>query len=104
LWALREDASEAQGMEGKAVKHDISIPISRIPEFVAVASALLNDRFPGDRLVVFGHLGDGNLHFNVSPPVGEDGASLIARGAAINRTIHDLVAAYNGSISAEHGL
>jgi FAD/FMN-containing dehydrogenase len=104
LWALREEASEAQGMEGKAVKHDISIPISRIPEFVAVASALLNDRFPGDRLVVFGHLGDGNLHFNVSPPVGEDGASLIARGAAINRTIHDLVAAYNGSISAEHGL
>ena len=104
LWALREAVSEAQGMEGKTVKHDISIPISRIPEFVTTASALLNDRFPGDRLVVFGHLGDGNLHFNVSPPVGEDGTGLVARRDAINRTVHDLVAAYDGSISAEHGL
>jgi FAD/FMN-containing dehydrogenase len=104
LWALREGASEAQGMEGKAVKHDISVPISRIPDFIAAASRLLNNQFPGDRLIVFGHLGDGNLHFNISPPVGEDGAGLIARQDAINRTVHDLVAAYDGSISAEHGL
>jgi FAD/FMN-containing dehydrogenase len=104
LWALREGVSEAQGMEGKAVKHDISIPISRIPEFIAAASLLLNDQFPGDRLIVFGHLGDGNLHFNISPPIGKDGADLIARQDAINRTVHDLVAAYDGSISAEHGL
>jgi FAD/FMN-containing dehydrogenase len=104
LWALREGASEAQGMEGKTVKHDISIPISRIPEFIAAASLLLNDQFPGDRLIVFGHLGDGNLHFNISPPIGKDGADLIAQQDAINRTVHDLVAAYDGSISAEHGL
>jgi FAD/FMN-containing dehydrogenase len=104
LWSLRENASEAQGMEGKTVKHDISIPISRIPQFVAAASAALDARFPGDRLVVFGHLGDGNLHFNISPPVGGDGAMLAARQEAINWTVHDLVAAHDGSISAEHGL
>ncbi len=104
LWSLRETASEAQGMEGKAVKHDISIPISQIPEFIAAASRLLNNQFPGDRLIVFGHLGDGNLHFNISPPIGESGDSLVARQDAINRTVHDLVAAYDGSISAEHGL
>lgn len=104
LWSLRESASEAQGMEGKAVKHDISIPISQIPEFIAAASRLLNNQFPGDRLIVFGHLGDGNLHFNISPPIGESGDSLVARQDAINRTVHDLVAAYDGSISAEHGL
>ena len=104
LWALREDVSEAQGMEGKTIKHDISLPISQIPDFIAAASRLLNNQFPGDRLIVFGHLGDGNLHFNISPPVGEDGAGLIARQDAINRTVHDLVAAYDGSISAEHGL
>jgi FAD/FMN-containing dehydrogenase len=91
-------------MEGKAVKHDISIPISQIPEFIAAASRLLNNQFPGDRLIVFGHLGDGNLHFNISPPIGEGGDGLVARQDAINRTVHDLVAAYDGSISAEHGL
>jgi FAD/FMN-containing dehydrogenase len=96
--------SEAQAMEGKAIKHDISIPISRIPQFVATASALFNGRFAGNRPIVFGHLGDGNLHFNVSPPVGEDDASFLARQDAINRAVHDLVAAHDGSISAEHGL
>ena len=104
LWALREDASEAQGMEGKTIKHDISIPISRIPKFVATASALFHDRFPGDRLVVFGHLGDGNLHFNVSPPIGENDTSFMARQDTINQAVHDLVASCDGSISAEHGL
>jgi FAD/FMN-containing dehydrogenase len=104
LWALREDASEAQGMEGKTIKHDISLPISRIPQFVAAASALFHDRFPGNRLVVFGHLGDGNLHFNVSPPIGEDHASFMGRQDAINQAVHDLVASCDGSISAEHGL
>lgn len=104
LRALREDASEAQGMEGTTIKHDISIPISRIPQFVAAASAVFDDRFPGDRLVVFGHLGDGNLHFNVSPPIGEDDTSFMARQDAINQAVHDLVASCDGSISAEHGL
>jgi FAD/FMN-containing dehydrogenase len=104
LWALREDASEAQAMEGKSIKHDISIPISRIPEFVTRTSAIFQERFPGDRLVVFGHLGDGNLHFNVSPPIGENGENFIARQEAINLAVHGLVATYNGSISAEHGL
>lgn len=104
LWSLRENASEAQGMEGQTIKHDISIPISRIPQFVAAASAALDAQFTGDRLVVFGHLGDGNLHFNMSPPAGGDGTMFAARQEAINRTVHDLVTAYDGSISAEHGL
>jgi FAD/FMN-containing dehydrogenase len=104
LWALREDVSEAQGMEGKTIKHDISLPISRIPQFVATASALFHDRFSGNRLVVFGHLGDGNLHFNVSPPIGEDDACFVARQGVINQAVHDLVASCDGSISAEHGL
>jgi FAD/FMN-containing dehydrogenase len=108
LWALREDISESQGAEGKTIKHDISLPISRIAEFVTHTSAAIDSRFPGQRLVVFGHLGDGNLHYNVSPAAGrmgpEHAVSFAALEGPINRLVHDAVAALDGSISAEHGL
>jgi FAD/FMN-containing dehydrogenase len=104
FWALRENISEAQAAEGKNVKHDVSVPISAIGAFVERTDALLAERFPGIRMVVFGHLGDGNLHYNVSPPVGVDGDALLERQDAINAVVHDAVAAAGGSISAEHGI
>lgn len=107
LWALREDVSEAQAAEGSAIKHDISLPISRIAEFVQSQEQAIAQAFPGMRLVVFGHVGDGNLHFNLSPPEGADAGALerfAASEAALNRLVHDAVALRGGSISAEHGL
>ncbi|HSV47186.1 MAG TPA: FAD-binding oxidoreductase [Ramlibacter sp.] len=108
LWALREDISESQGAEGKTIKHDISLPISRIADFIARTDAAIAASFPGVRMMVFGHLGDGNLHYNVSPPAGpgspEDAAAFLALEPALNRLVHDAVAAAGGSISAEHGL
>jgi FAD/FMN-containing dehydrogenase len=108
LWALREDISESQGAEGKTIKHDISLPISCIAEFVASTSAAIERHFPGQRLVAFGHLGDGNLHYNVSPAADKSGpehaAAFVALEGAINRLVHDAVVAHGGSISAEHGL
>lgn len=108
LWALREDISEAQGAEGKTIKHDISMPISRIAEFIEKTDAAIAQAFPGVRMVVFGHLGDGNLHYNVSPPAGrcgsEHAADFVALEVPLNRLVHDSVVAHGGSISAEHGL
>ena len=114
FWALRENISEAQAHEGKNIKHDIAIPISDIAQFVDVASRAITEGFPGTRMVVFGHLGDGNLHFNVSPPARQAGLSseaarqqeedFMAQQDAINRLTHDWVAQFKGSISAEHGL
>src|SRR5262245_28086056 len=104
LWALREYISEAQSAEGQNIKHDISIPISRIGDFIDVTDAKLAAGFPGIRMVTFGHLGDGNLHYNVSHPVGGDEAAFIARTEAVNRVVHDSVAEFGGSISAEHGI
>jgi FAD/FMN-containing dehydrogenase len=108
LWELRENISDAQGAEGPAIKHDIALPISRIPEFIETTGAALGRVFPGTRLVVFGHLGDGNLHYNLSPaamPAGsEREAAFRALEGPANRLVHDAVAARDGSISAEHGL
>ena len=104
LWALRENISEAQARAGKNIKHDIAVPIASLPAFIAAASHDLHAAFAGIRLVVFGHMGDGNLHFNVSPPTGADAAQFLQNQDAINRIVHDLVARFNGSISAEHGL
>jgi FAD/FMN-containing dehydrogenase len=104
FWALRENISEAQGAEGKNVKHDIAVPISAIGEFVAATDAAIAQAFPGARMVVFGHLGDGNLHYNVSPPEGADHDAFMAQQDALNRLVHDAVAAHGGSISAEHGI
>jgi FAD/FMN-containing dehydrogenase len=104
LWALRENISEAQKIEGLSIKHDISLPVSRIPEFIARCDTALGENFPGVRTVCFGHLGDGNLHYNQSQSAGQDNAAFIAQSAAVNRIVHDLVHELGGSISAEHGL
>ncbi len=104
LWSLRENISEAQRFEGASIKHDISVPISSIAEFVTRASAALEAAFQGIRIVAFGHMGDGNLHFNVSRPQAQSDSEFFARALQINKIVHDLVHTMNGSISAEHGL
>lgn len=108
LWALRENVSEAQAAEGPTVKHDISIPISQIPDFLEKSGTAIAADFPEVRLGVFGHLGDGNLHYNVLPPadIGNGGKSdaFISLESELNRLVHDLVSDFGGSISAEHGL
>jgi len=105
LWALREDISEAQGADGPTIKHDIALPIACIPDFIERTDAAITRHFPGLRLVVFGHLGDGNLHYNLSPPAGGmPKADFVALEAPINRLVHDAVHDAGGSISAEHGL
>ena len=104
LWALRENISEAQRFEGASIKHDISVPISAVPEFVTRASAALAAAFHGIRIVAFGHMGDGNLHFNVSRPLAQSDTEFFAQAHRISEIVHDLVHAMNGSISAEHGL
>ena len=104
LWQLREHIPLAQAADGKNIKHDISLPVSRIAEFIAHTEPLLQQAFPGCQLVCFGHLGDGNLHFNVAPPPGIGNEEFLANQDAVNRVVHDNVTAFNGSISAEHGI
>jgi len=105
LWRLRHEAlGEAQRRDGRNVKHDISVPISRIPAFLKATAAVLEARFPGVRPVAFGHLGDGNLHYNVAHAPGQAVEALFAQEDAIHETVHDSVHAHGGSISAEHGI
>ena len=104
FWKLREFISEAQAHEGPNIKHDVSIPISRIADFISATDAELARAHPGVRMVTFGHLGDGNLHYNVSAPEGVAPDVLVMHTAAINLMVHDSVARFGGSISAEHGL
>ncbi len=104
LWRLRESVSEAQKPEGGSIKHDVSVPIARIPEFIETASNAVETLVPGARPVPFGHIGDGNIHFNISVPKGADNAAFLARWEEISRVVHDIVHRFGGSISAEHGL
>lgn len=104
LWQLRENISEAQKIEGISIKHDVSVPVSRIPEFLAQAGAALDAAFPDIRIVAFGHVGDGNLHYNLSKADRQDNGQFIACQPQANRLVHDLVHSLGGSISAEHGL
>jgi FAD/FMN-containing dehydrogenase len=104
LWALRENVSEAQRREGPNVKHDISLPISAIAAFCRDTARAIDEAFPGARLFVFGHLGDGNLHYNVAAPDGVMPREFMKRADAVNRVVHDRVVAAGGSISAEHGI
>ena len=104
FWALREGQSAAQKPEGAAWKHDVSVPVSRIAAFIETATAALADRFPGVRVDAFGHVGDGNIHFDVLAPEGGDQAVHAARRDAGAHLVHDLVVSLGGSISAEHGL
>ncbi|MFZ6772440.1 FAD-binding oxidoreductase [Undibacterium sp. SXout7W] len=104
LWSLRENISAAQATEGKNIKHDISVPVSQIPAFIADTDDLLQRDFNGCRIVCFGHMGDGNLHYNVSPPTDMSDIQFLEHQTAINRIVHDNVHRFHGSISAEHGL
>ena len=104
FWKLREFISEAQAHEGPNIKHDVSIPISRIADFISATDAELARAHTGVRMVTFGHLGDGNLHYNVSASEGVAPDVFVRNTAAINRIVHDSVARFGGSISAEHGL
>ncbi len=104
MWSLREHIPEAQRLEGPNIKHDISVPVSRIPAFLERARLALDAALPGLRYVVFGHLGDGNLHYNLSAPRGADGAAFMANMPRANRIVYDLVAELGGSFSAEHGI
>lgn len=105
LWRLRESIAEAERMQGPSVKHDVSVPVSAMPAFIEEARAAVEARFEGARVVAFGHLGDGNVHFNVQPPPGAEAkAWLAARAGAVTRLVHDRVGEAGGSISAEHGI
>ena len=104
LWALREGISEAQNHEGPSLKHDISIPVSCIPAFIEATDLTLQQAFPGVRIVAYGHVGDGNLHYNISKPVGSEDAAFKAQAEAIMHVIYQATVAFAGSISAEHGL
>jgi FAD/FMN-containing dehydrogenase len=104
LWRIRDGMTEAQGYEGGSIKHDVSVPVSRVADFIIEASAAVSRAIPGIRPVPFGHVGDGNIHFNLSQPVGMDKADYLARWEEMNRIVHDIVAAREGSISAEHGI
>jgi FAD/FMN-containing dehydrogenase len=105
MWHLREAIPLAQSLEGLNIKHDISVPISRIPAFVRATDEALERAVPGVRLVDFGHLGDGNLHYNVQAPVGMDAQRFLAEHEArVNGIVYDAVMAHGGSISAEHGI
>ena len=101
---MRESIAEAQNHEGGSIKHDIALPLSSIADFIAEGTRELEVSFPGVRVAPFGHLGDGNLHFNVAQPVGADRETFEQQRGLINRIVHDLVATYSGSISAEHGI
>ncbi|MGE0031194.1 MAG: FAD-binding oxidoreductase [Steroidobacteraceae bacterium] len=104
LWRLRETIPTGQREEGPGLKHDISVEPARLPRFIDEGRAIVERLAPGARLIAYGHLGDGNLHFNVSAAEGDDGGTLLAAGDSIRRAIHDLVADHGGSISAEHGI
>lgn len=104
-WKLRKNISEAQKLEGISIKHDVSVPISRIAEFIARADAALHKAFPGARIVAFGHMGDGNVHYNVSMPDAAQNKTFIAQQEGmVNKLVYAVVRELNGSISAEHGL
>ncbi|PZR96767.1 MAG: hydroxyacid dehydrogenase [Stutzerimonas stutzeri] len=104
LWKLREMLSEVQTHEGGSIKHDVSVPLHATPEFLKRAIAKVEEMVPGCRPVPFGHLGDGNIHFNVSQPIGADKAAYLAGWGAMNEAVHAIVTELKGSISAEHGI
>ena len=104
LWNLREFMSEAQKHEGGSIKHDVSVPVSKIPEFLELATKAVQNAVPGIRPVPFGHIGDGNIHFNLSQPVEMDKQEYLSKWENINRTVHTIVTDLGGSISAEHGI
>ncbi|MCK1663540.1 FAD-binding oxidoreductase [Bradyrhizobium sp. 153] len=104
FWKLRDEMSAAQKPEGGSIKHDISVPVAAVPAFIEEANAAVVKLIPGSRPVPFGHLGDGNIHYNVSQPVGGNGAEFLARWHDVNAVVFEIVLRMGGSISAEHGI
>jgi FAD/FMN-containing dehydrogenase len=104
LWKLRESIPEAQRIDGASLKHDVSVTIDSLPDFVERASAWITEHVPDGRLVVYGHVGDGNLHFNLNQAPGSDRDAFLAREPGVRRAIHDFVREFGGSFSAEHGI
>ena len=104
LWHMRETMSEAQKPEGGSIKHDVSVPVSSVPAFLHEADAAVMAAVPGARICAFGHLGDGNIHYNISQPEGADKAAFLSRWGEVNAIVHAIVLAHGGSISAEHGI
>ena len=104
FWHLRESLSESQKFEGGSIKHDVSVPVSKVPEFIAAATKAVAGFMPDARVCAFGHLGDGNIHFNISQPVGMDKAAYLAQWPAMNEVVFAEVLKRGGSISAEHGI
>jgi len=104
LWKIREAIPEAQKKEGGSIKHDVAVPVSKTPEMIARASELVQTLIPDVRVVAFGHLGDGNIHFNLSQPEGADKDEFLSHWRAVNEKVHDLVVNMGGSFSAEHGI
>lgn len=104
LWHMRESMSPAQKPEGGSIKHDVSVPVADIPAFMKEADAAVMAAIPGARLCSFGHMGDGNIHYNISQPVGADKQAFLDRWREINAIVHGIVRKYDGSISAEHGI
>jgi D-lactate dehydrogenase (cytochrome) len=104
FWKLRDEMSAAQKPEGGSIKHDISVPVAAVPAFIAEADAAVVKLIPGSRPVPFGHLGDGNIHYNVSQPIGGNAADFLARWHDVNAVVFEIVMRMGGSISAEHGI
>jgi FAD/FMN-containing dehydrogenase len=104
FWHLRENVPEVQKREGASIKHDVAVPVSRVADFIEAASAACRRAMPDIRICAFGHFGDGNIHFNLSQPVGMDESAFLDRWSDFNRIVHDIVADMRGSISAEHGI
>ena len=105
FWSIRDGISEAERVQGPALQHDVSVPVSRMPDYIVDAEAQMATAFPGARILAFGHLGDGNVHHHVKPPLGVDGQAWIAdHGDAASTHIYGIVQSYGGSISAEHGI
>ncbi len=104
IWVLRETIAEAQKIEGPSVKHDICVPLSALPEFVVRANQEIEKIMPGIRPIVFGHAADGNLHYDLSPPIGMNEAEFYSRSEDLHRAVHDIVSDLGGSIAAEHGI
>lgn len=104
MWQLRENISQAQALDGKNIKHDIALPLSAVASFITETDELLQARFPGCRMVTFGHLGDGSLHYNVSAPKAMSDDTFLLSSPEVNRIVYDSVSRFNGTISAEHGL
>ena len=104
FWRLREVLPEAQKPEGGSIKHDVSVPVAHVPDFLAEADAAVEALIPGARPLPFGHMGDGNMHYNVTQPVGADREAYLKRWYEMNAAVHEVVKKYGGSISAEHGI